>query len=142
MDHQGSSSEVTAVRERLQSVDVARSNAPGAVPPTGGVPPEDAAAAFVSPPRQDATEDLVDALDLMLRAARKLSGGLDPKLEQLADRVVRELQQLETDSPQHAERMQQLEGLCAEAVYELRRVIEAVAVRVESLFAEREPVGV
>jgi hypothetical protein len=69
--------------------------APGAVPPTGGVPPEDAHDTAHSPPlTRVLTDDLVDGLDLLLRATRSTLGAADVDLEQAAQRAIVKLQQL------------------------------------------------
>jgi hypothetical protein len=108
------------------------------------VPPEDASAPFGNTYSRSVTEDLVDGFDLMMRASRKLADRPDPQLEECVERVVRELQQLEDAATAIAgdEREAELERLCAESARELKRVVEAVAVRVESVFSGRAPVGV
>jgi hypothetical protein len=73
----------------------------GAVPPTGGVPPEDAPAAAPDAAhahQRSASEDLTDGIDLIRRAARKALGTLDPRIEAAAERAVKRLQELDQNA--------------------------------------------
>lgn len=70
---------------------------PGAIPPTGGVPPEDARPERGNSERS-AADDLVDGLDLLLRAARKLSGAVNAELESATQHAITRLQQFDSDA--------------------------------------------
>jgi hypothetical protein len=65
----------------------------GAVPPTDGVPPQDAPPAHQSTDNpRSAADDLADGLDLLLRAARKATGSVDPLIERAAAQALERLQ--------------------------------------------------
>lgn len=81
--------------ERQANPEAARVAGPeGAVPPTDGVPPEDARGGPTARERS-AAEDLADGIDLLLRAARKAAGTVDPAVERVADQALRRLQALD-----------------------------------------------
>src|SRR5689334_21412970 len=74
----------------------------GAVPPMGGAPAEDAPPANAAHAEErSAAEDLVDGIDLMLRAARKTLRSVDPRIEQAAERAVTKLQQLDANAAEN-----------------------------------------
>ena len=111
-------------------------DAPGAVPPTGGVPPEDAGAAS-SPDSRSATDDLADGIDLMLRAARKALKSVDPGIEAAAARAVTRLQELDTQVLDSAREhlgaeQQKLEQLATEMGRDIAAVVKRVAERIEA----------
>jgi hypothetical protein len=85
-----------------RSIDALVAGAAGAVPPTGGVPPEDAPASGRSEPSVSSLADEVaDGLELLLRAMRSMAGTADPELEAAAQRTQQRLQQLgEQSGPQ------------------------------------------
>ena len=108
----------------------------GAIPPTGGVPPEDAPAAGGHAPAQRA-DDLVAVIDLLLRAARKGLGGVDEELEAAAERALLRLQQLDTTrvavlddatGTEHAH----VEKLASDIGRDLADVIERIADRIDA----------
>jgi hypothetical protein len=117
----------------------ASEQAPGAVPPTGGVPPEDAAANRGSARARSAADDLADGLDLLLRATRKAMHSVDPRLEAMAQRALGRLQQFDSEaSTAWHERTgidpKQVEKLASDAGREIATVVERLATRVESVF--------
>lgn len=87
--------------ELNEQLDRSVAAAPGAVPPTGGAVPEDGAAAAHAPREHD-VDELVDALGLLLRAARDLDperrDPAIPALESASEQVITSLQELETRS--------------------------------------------
>lgn len=112
--------------------------APGAVPPTGGVPPEDAHTGDSEAKERSASDDLADGLDLLLRAARKAMHSVDPRLEAVAQRALGRLQQFDSEaSAAWRERTgtdaEQLEKLATDVGKEIATVVERVANRVESV---------
>ena len=112
-------------------------DAPGAVPPTGGVPPEDAAGASSSPDSRSATDDLADGIDLMLRAARKALKSVNPGIEAAAARAVTRLQELDTQVLDSAREhlgaeQQKLEQLATEMGRDIAAVVKRVAERIDA----------
>jgi hypothetical protein len=123
----------------LQALDSAAAQAPGAIPPTGGVPPQDAPPATTGTRNvRSAAEDLVDSIDLMLRAARSALPSVEPRIEATAERALVRLRlfddSVETSSDGAAERDQtELEAIAAEAGREIASLVERVAQRVEAV---------
>jgi hypothetical protein len=123
----------------LQGLDSAAADAPGAIPPTGGVPPQDAPPATTGTRQaRSVAEDLVDSLDLMLRAARSALPSVEPRIEAAAERALVRLHvfddSVETSSERAAGRNQtQLEAIAADAGREVAALVERVAQRVESV---------
>jgi hypothetical protein len=120
-----------------RSIPVPTDLSSGAVPPTGGVPPEDAPAAARGPAEaSSAREDLVDGIELIRRAARKALGALDPHVEQAAERAVTHLRQLDEDAAEvfrkRGRDLGQLETLVTEFGREVSGLVERVAAKVES----------
>jgi len=121
----------------------AGSGAPGAVPPTGGVPPEDAA------PRgshdanaRSAADDLADGIDLMVRAARKALRTVDPGIEAAAARAVTRLQELDSQVLERAREnlgaeQQKLETLAAELGRDITDVVKRAAERIDASWRKR-----
>jgi hypothetical protein len=114
--------------------------APGAVPPTGGVPPEDAPAAGAGPAEtRSATDDLADGIDLMLRAARKALRSVDPRIEAAGAQALERLRALD-DQVSEAARQKlgvehgELEKILGELGRDLGAAIERVAKRVDGSF--------
>jgi hypothetical protein len=115
----------------------------GAIPPTGGVPPEDAPPAGGYAPHDRATpDDLVEVIDLLLRGARKGLGGVDPELEAQAERALLRLQQLDTtrleilDQADGTDRAE-LEKLTQDVARELAATVERIVARVEAAFSSQ-----
>ncbi len=112
----------------------------GAIPPTGGVPPEDAAPANGSASHERvAADDLADGIDLLLRGARKGLRAVDPRIEATAERALLRLQALDAaavTSFQKASGLEtaQLEQLTMDVGRDLAAVVERVAARVEAAF--------
>jgi hypothetical protein len=113
----------------------------GAIPPTGGVPPEDAPAARGHAASGHApaerADDLVAVIDLLVRAARKGLGGVDQRLEAATERALLRLQQLDTARLEALDDAAGTEGanveqLAADVGRELADVIERIAERVEA----------
>lgn len=131
----------TSPRDLTAETSASTAQAPGAVPPTGGVPPEDAAGAGGATTRS-ASEDLADGLDLMLRAARKALHSVDPRLEEAAQRALARLQQLDADSSASLRDRsgidpQQVRDLASEVGRELASTLERVTQRVEAVLGRR-----
>jgi hypothetical protein len=126
----------------------------GAVPPTGGVPPEDAPAAAPDAAHQrSASEDLTDGIDLIRRAARKALGTLDPRIEAAAERAVKRLQELDQNateafrrnvpsSPHPSDRkrsdtLTDVEQLANDVGREIQDFVGRVAERVEAVLTKK-----
>jgi hypothetical protein len=126
-----------------ESQDVASSvaaeaEAPGAIPPTGGVPPQDAPPAFAEREDRSAADDLVDGIDLMLRAARKATRSVEPRIEATAERVVIRLKEFDErvanqSQPRAALDRKHLDAIANDAGREVAALVERVAQRVESV---------
>ena len=119
--------------------------APGAVPPTGGAAPQDAPPTASNPSEtRSATDDLVDGIDLMLRAARKAMHSLDPRIEQAAERALNTLQEIDEKASEPIRRTvgaidpKRVEALANDAGRELASLIERIAGRVESELGRRK----
>lgn len=112
----------------------ATAHAPGAVPATEGVPPRTGTPANPDGPERSASEDLADALDLLRRAARKSLHAVDPRIEQLAERAVMQLRELDEQALHEFSagraRFQDLEQAAQQAgrdvLATLERVVEGV----------------
>jgi hypothetical protein len=136
-----------AHEEELESADTAAAQAPGAIPPTGGVPPQDAPPASTGTRSDRSTvDDLVDSIDLMLRAARSAVRSVEPRVEATAERALVRLHlfddNVETLSEQVATlERKQLETITTEAGHEIAALVERVAERVESVLrrADEQP---
>lgn len=114
--------------------------APGAVPPTGGVPPEDAGRIHSAVKERSAAEDLADGLDLLLRAARKTTHSVDPRLEEIAQQALARLQEFDSGSSSlWHERSgidpRQVEKLAVDTGKEIAAFVEHIALGVESALA-------
>jgi hypothetical protein len=114
--------------------------APGAIPPTGGVPPEDArSASGASAATRSATDDLVDGIDLMLRAARKALHSVDPRIEAAAAEALERLRQLDEQAGEAARQRLgvergELEKILGDLGRDMASAVERVAKRVDSAF--------
>ena len=123
----------------------AAAEAPGAVPPTGGAPPQDAAPTGSSQAEtRSATDDLVDGIDLMLRAARKAMRSVDPRIEQAAERALNTLKEIDEKASEPIRRTvgsidpKRVEALATEAGREIANLVERIAGRVESELSGRK----
>jgi hypothetical protein len=118
-------------------------DAPGAVPPTGGTPPEDASPSGDMHERQrSAADDLVDGIDLLLRAARKTLDAVDPRLEAAAAVALERLREIDETVTAEARKKlgadaQQLESIAKELGRELSDAVQRVASRVDRAFRKR-----
>jgi hypothetical protein len=129
----------TSVTEKEEKKAVS-AGAEGAIPPTGGVPPQDAAAAKeTSAGERSAAEDLVDGIDLMLRAARKTLRSVDPRIEAAAARAVTRLQEfddaLAADLRRPAKAEPILGKLALDAGREMAGMVEQLTARLEKALA-------
>jgi len=127
-----------------QAQDSAETNAPGAVPPTGGVSPEDSASAAGSQTHErSATDDLADGIDLLRRAARKALRSVDPRIEAAAERALSHLQELDEKTVEPLRQKfgpldpKRLETLVTDVGREFQAALERVTERVESAFGNR-----
>jgi hypothetical protein len=125
--------------EELESADTAAADAPGAVPPTGGVPPQDAPPATTGT-RQDTSvsDDLVDSIDLMLRAARSALHSVEPRIEATAEHALVQLRLFDDEvaassEPTAADHRKQLEAIATDTGREIAALVERVVERVESV---------
>ena len=110
---------------------------PGAIPPTGGVAPEDAPAAHSAAEARSARDDLADGIDLIRRAARKALGALDPRIERAAESAVERLRELDAEATAVLRRsggaqFAELETLVGDFGRELSSVLERVAKRLDA----------
>lgn len=108
----------------------------GAIPPTQGVPPEDAPGGPTTRERS-AAEDLADGIDLLMRAARKAVGKVDPAVEQAAERALTRLQALDAgmtrELEKHATRLApKLEQVARETGNEVADLVQRLARRIET----------
>jgi len=111
--------------------------AAGAVPPTGGAPPEDAQPAGGHAPEERPTaDDLVEVFDLVLRAARKGLGGVDAEVEAAAERALLKLQQLDETRVEVLDpaggTQGELEKVTRDVGRELAALVERLAERVDA----------
>jgi hypothetical protein len=123
----------------------ARETAPGAVPPTGGVPPEDAPPAASGAARQrSATDDLTDGIELIRRAARKAIGSLDPRVEAAAERALQRLQELDQNAAEAFKRsagketLADVERLANDVGREIEAFVGRISERVESALRSKK----
>jgi hypothetical protein len=111
--------------------------APGAIPPTGGVPPEDAPpTSGASAETRSATDDLVDGIDLMLRAARKALHSVDPRIEAAAAEALERLRQFDEQASEAARQSLgiergELEKILSDLGRDMASAVERVAKRVD-----------
>jgi hypothetical protein len=117
--------------DREQQVSRAIEQAPGAIPPTGGTPPEEGAP--TRPAAEPGVDELVDGLNLLLRAARQLEPrGAGPTLSDLeaaAERSIAALQSLEQTAPTNDALTRRIKTASEAIARELREVIaHAVAI--------------
>lgn len=68
--------------------------APGAIPATGGVPPQDAGEPVGPVAEGNSIDELADGLDLLLRASRRLLPEPNADLESAGQRALQRLQRL------------------------------------------------
>jgi len=117
--------------------------AAGAVPPTGGAPPEDASpAGDMHEEHRSAADDLVDGIDLLLRAARKTLDAVDPRLEAAAAATLERLREIDETVTAEARKQlgadaQQLESIAKDLGRELSDAVQRVASRVDQAFRKR-----
>jgi hypothetical protein len=122
----------------LMSAEVRDEYGPaGAIPPTDGVAPEDAAPAHPGPRERSAADDLVDGVDLLLRAARKAAGSVDPMIEKAAEQALQRLQTLDAGMTREFERHTgsagpRLEQVAKEAGKEIADLVRRVSERIEA----------
>jgi hypothetical protein len=86
---------------------------------------------------QSAAEDLADGLDLLMRAARKATHSVDPRLEALAQRALARLQEFDSGSSalwheRSGVDPRQVEKLATDTGREIAAFVEHVALGVES----------
>jgi len=129
---------MTVSKQEFESTAAAEAETPGAIPPTGGVPPQDAPPAATAREDRSAADDLVDGIDLMLRAARSSMRSVEPHIEATAERVLVRLQQFDESAekqsqPRAALDRKQLEAIATDAGREIAALVERVARRVESV---------
>jgi hypothetical protein len=116
-------------------------DAPGAVPPTGGVPPEDAGPAAAPADTRPAADDLADGIDLMLRAARKALRSVDPGIEAAAAQAVTRLQELDSKVLAAAREnlgaeQRKLEQLAGDMGRDISAILKRVAERIDANWRE------
>lgn len=128
-DNRGSGPNVSAAeRERLVE------SAPGAIPATGGVPPQDAGDPVGPVSESHSIDELADGLDLLLRASRRFLAEPNAELESVGQRAVQRLQRLADRAVASAdggrsdrERVAALNGEFGMQVAELtRRLVERI----------------
>ena len=111
---------------------------PGAVPPTEGVAPEDAPPArSTAESQRSAADDLADGLDLLLRAARKAAGTVDPRIERAAEEALGRLQALDAGMTREFARRTsafapRLEQVARETGKEVAELVRRLSERIES----------
>jgi hypothetical protein len=125
-------------KQGLEGAIAAEAEAPGAIPPTGGVPPQDAPPASIAREDRSAADDLVDGIDLMLRAARRATRSVETRIEATAERVLIRLKQFDESVERQSERRaaldrKQLEAIATDAGRDIAALVERVAQRVESV---------
>ena len=106
----------------------------GAVPPTAGVAPENAPPVRPAAETQrSAADDLADGLDLLLRAARKAAGAVDPRIERAAEQALERLQALDAGmTREFARRAPRLEQVARETGKEVAELVKRLSERIES----------
>jgi hypothetical protein len=132
-----------SAKREFESAVAAEAETPGAIPPTGGVPPQDAPPAFTAREGKSAADDLVDGIDLMLRAARTTMRSVEPRIEATAERVLLRLQQFDGNAERQSQRRaaldrKQLEAIANDAGRDIAALVERVAQRVESVLGHSE----
>ena len=125
------------IGERISNPGVDELGPPGAIPETAGAAPEDAPPAKKPRPERSAADDLVDGIDLLLRAARKAVGTLDPELERSAQRALDRLQALDANmtrefSSRAASVAPNLERVARETGREVVEVLTRLTERIEA----------
>ena len=121
----------------------ASAGAAGAVPPTGGAPPEDAApSGDMHEEHRSAADDLVDGIDLLLRAARKTMAAVDPRLEAAAAATLERLREIDETVTAEARKQlgadaQQLESIAKDLGRELSDAVQRVTSRIDQAFRKR-----
>jgi len=111
--------------------------AKGAVPPTEGVAPVDAPPDHSPATARSAADDLADGLDLLLRAARKAAGTVDPRIERAAEQALGRLQALDAGMTREFARRTsafapRLEQVARETGKELTELVRKLSERIES----------
>jgi hypothetical protein len=101
------------------------------------VPPEEGGLVQSSAKERSAAEDLADGLDLLMRAARKATHSVDPRLEEIAQRALARLQEFDSGSSSlWHERSgidpRQVEKLATDMGREIAAFVERMALGVES----------
>ena len=141
----------SAARDTGDAYDAARDHAPGAIPPTGGAPPRmgqfgDAGAGGTgssAAPERSPADDLADGIELLRRAARKTLRAVDPRIEELAERAVTRLKELDEGANKEfsarAAQLQELEKVADETGQQLVAAVERLAERIESAVRPRGP---
>jgi CHASE3 domain sensor protein len=89
--------------------------------------------------QRSATDDLVDGIDLLLRAARKTLDKVDPRLETAAAAALERLREIdETVTAEARKRLgadaQQLESIARDLGRDLSDAVQRVASRVDQAF--------
>jgi hypothetical protein len=132
----------TSATAQEAEVRAAIDQAPGAVPPTEGVPPKEGVGGAAPRSESSAIEDLADGLDLMVRAARKAMRSVDPRIEETADRALRQLRELDAVALHEIGKVtgvdpKKIEQAADEAGREIARVVDTVAQRIDALFPRK-----
>jgi hypothetical protein len=110
----------------------------GAVPPTQGVAPENAPPVRPAAENQrSAADDLADGLDLLLRAARKAAGTVDPRIERAAEQALERLQALDAGMTREFARRTsafapRLEQVARETGKEVADLVKRLSERIET----------
>jgi hypothetical protein len=130
-----------APKQDLEGIAAVAEN-PGAIPPTGGVPPQDAPPASTADQDRSATDDLADGIDLMLRAARRALRAVDPGTEATAERLLIRLKQFDESVERQSQSKaaldrKQLDAIANEAGREIAALVERVAQRVETVLGRQ-----
>jgi hypothetical protein len=130
-------------KQNLESAVAAEAEAPGAIPPTGGVPPQDAPPASTAREDKSAADDLVDGIDLMLRAARRTMRSVEPRIEATAERVLLRLKQFDESIERQSQSRaaldrKQLEAIATDAGRDIAALVERVSRRVESVLGHSD----
>jgi len=114
-----------------EQLEAAAGVAPGAIPPTGGMVPEDARPSHVRTKHH--LDELVDALGLLLRAARDLDPArTDPRVSALttnSEQTIVALQALESgafNEREHRARMERVAAIAAATRADIAVVVERV----------------
>ncbi|HWP07089.1 MAG TPA: hypothetical protein VNN72_15155 [Polyangiaceae bacterium] len=91
---------------------------------------------------RSAADDLVDGIDLLLRAARKTLDAVDPRLEAAAAATLERLREIDETVTAEARKQlgadaQQLESIAKDLGRELSDAVQRVASRVDQAFRKR-----